>query len=854
MASYVTMPSTISAQSKDPTSRSNANEGNTRLINYNVYEGVVTEVDYLSKKLTVCVNNTSIRNCVYAANAIAGLLGFSSSQLPQAGDVVLCLYTSQITWIIGTQPLYRRNITKYAGDITGVNDYSQIADKNLAIKHDTDVQVNPGYPMSRDLLPGEEELTNNTGIALRLLTNFAQLDAGGIAKIECHLLNDLVRIVDNNFAHHSCGGDTFIWSNGRNNYEDHFTPYPHEAAGKLSEDEPYAKLNDTFKQQDVYEFSGQSAISDTGRWRKSTYIGFLGDMLHFWITHPVDVISNYAQQSARASRFKTWVGSDGTLVVQAAGDIVMEVTQHMAIPEIHYKWDDPAYDPDKILQELDIEYLKIWGEGEKHWEDMQVACWQMRNYLKYLTVWHSLQRFRQLANPKSGQPYCTIKPEAENPVGNINCGETDKLQANGEVTGTETKAGTCMLHMCPDGSVTLLSGNSTSCIMNNGNLQLVAPYNIEIKAGNTFSVTARDVSVKAFRNVELVSLMGAFYIKAKTALKALCEAGRIWLKSDAPIKNAPELMQGEPELNKYSIVLDASQGEVLVHGNKGVTVGADGDGSKVTIQAEGSNGCVDIASKGLIRMYSRLGTYIRTKLLGIYSTLTSIYGQRFNIFNKFEFNPGSAQFDANVVCRYFSTPTVLYARMFQSYNQEHLAVTREDLREERQASATPNIVADNATIDYINSDVTSKSLTINYNDKEFKNGKDKWAFFKWEVDNESVTSCMSLKADPWADTFINCSGNLQTSFKSSYVDLQWDSNEVKLSRAPRTDSSRAPWPGAEAKFFVFKSEGQENIPVGEKWDKDFTKDDICSVSDMKPFPVTYRFFNRPNNTDPNKTE
>ena len=79
MASYVTMPSTTSAQSKDPTSRSNANEGNTRLINYNVYEGVVTEVDYLSKKLTVCVNNTSIRNCVYAANAIAGLLGFSSS-------------------------------------------------------------------------------------------------------------------------------------------------------------------------------------------------------------------------------------------------------------------------------------------------------------------------------------------------------------------------------------------------------------------------------------------------------------------------------------------------------------------------------------------------------------------------------------------------------------------------------------------------------------------------------------------------------------------------------------------------------------------------------------------------------
>jgi hypothetical protein len=128
---------------------------------------------------------------------------------------------------------------------------------------------------------------------LRLLTSLAQLDAGGLAKIECHLLNDMVRIVDLNFAHHHCGGDTFIWSNGRNNYESHFTPYPHEASGKLTEDEPYATPNDILGKQDVYDSIGD-AISGAGRWRKSTYLGFLGDMLHFWITHPVDVISNYA--------------------------------------------------------------------------------------------------------------------------------------------------------------------------------------------------------------------------------------------------------------------------------------------------------------------------------------------------------------------------------------------------------------------------------------------------------------------------------------------------------------------------------------------------------------------------------
>jgi hypothetical protein len=47
----------------------------------------------------------------------------------------------------------------------------------------------------------------------------------------------------------------------------------------------------------------------------------------------------------------------------------------MVIPEVHCKWDDPSYDPDKILANLNIEYLKLWGEGKRHWEDLTVATW-----------------------------------------------------------------------------------------------------------------------------------------------------------------------------------------------------------------------------------------------------------------------------------------------------------------------------------------------------------------------------------------------------------------------------------------------------------------------------------------------
>jgi hypothetical protein len=62
----------------------------------------------------------------------------------------------------------------------------------------------------------------------------------------------MVRIVDNYYAHHHCGGDTFIWNNGRNNYESHFTSYPHEAAGKLTPDDPYAEAYKPLEKQNVF--------------------------------------------------------------------------------------------------------------------------------------------------------------------------------------------------------------------------------------------------------------------------------------------------------------------------------------------------------------------------------------------------------------------------------------------------------------------------------------------------------------------------------------------------------------------------------------------------------------------------
>ena len=817
----------------------NGNIGSTKLQDFGIYEGIVEEVDYLSKRLTVFLNNRLVYNCVYAVNSIASLIGFSSTQLPGIGERVICLYTSQTTWIIGTQPHYKRNIKQYAGDITGAIDYSQIGDKDLGLKRKTNsIKINDGYPTSRDLLPGEEELTNNIGVALRLLTNLAQLDAGGLAKIECHLMNDMVRIVDGYYAHHHCGGDTLIWNNGRNNLEDHFTPYPHEAAGKEKEDEDYLKPKEPFDQQDVFGSEADS-INGTGRWRKSTYIGFLGDMMHYWITNPVTVLSNYAQESARAARFKTWVGSDGTLMVQAAGDIMIQVTQHMIIPEMHYKWDNPDCDPDKLMKDLDTEYLKIWGTGERYWGDMTVACWQMRSYLKYITVWHSLQRFRQLAKKDEQNPFCTIKPEVECHVGNTDCEEEDKKEAGAT---TPPGSGAALLHISPSGSISLISGDSTSCIMSNGSIQLAAPANIEIKAGNTFSVTAKDVSIKASRNIELASLFGSICAKARSAFKILCELGRVWIKGDAP-NDAVDTPQGLPaEFNKYSIVLDSAQGETLVHGHRGVTVGSDSIAGKVTIQATGSTGIVNIYAKHKIKLYTKGKMFITAAAMGIHSLVTKVKGTSFKIFKNLKVTANCLDFAGLIRSTYLRTPNIMYAHLgYQTSQNPNVGTTQEEYRPKNLEESIPK--PEDKTADDIAEQLEKlkeKDIKLDYNKEEFLNGKEQWSFFKWDIPNNTANNTFTLKAGPFDDTIMNCQTSIEGWVKSKFDTIKWNDPTLKLRKAPRTDTKTLPWPGAGASMFVF-SDQSITTPINAPMDCDFEPIHICSAADMRPKVMQYHF-------------
>lgn len=545
-----------------------------------LYSCEVLAIDPLLRTITVCASDSQqiVKDCIPMASALSPLFGFASSCLPSIGTHGILMHTETENFFLGLTKDNSPTIRPFTGRAAGsVDEDHEVLPKNVkAYQAERTVANNPavsGVPAPADVLPGEQEMSNGIGTALRLLQNFQQMSAGGLAKIETHLLNDMIRLVDNYYVHHTCGSDRMIWSNGHVNDEEHLTSYQFEADGKKSPDDEYAEHGATaYDPSQTALRHGGSLTSSTGRWRLSHYKGFLGDMIHTWVTCPAETVSGFMDGATRAGQFRSWVGADGTYMIQAAGGIHLRVARTLIIPEIKKVWNDPEVDQQKLYDSLDDTYLAIWGSGPK-WDDLLTAVWQMRYYWRYLVDFHSLARFHQLPDD-----ICHVPSEAECDTNNRrNSAAADEDDKKGAGAKGAHK-GEATVDLYPDGSVQMQSMNTASITLNQGNVQIAAAGNLELRAGHTVSIQGKFVVLQSVLDMDIHSIYGRLTLKARTAWNALCEKGRMWLKSTVDWCNQDGNVAGNregdfgsvtgdaqnpPELNKYGIFLDAPRSGIL---------------------------------------------------------------------------------------------------------------------------------------------------------------------------------------------------------------------------------------------------------------------------------------------------
>ncbi len=769
--------------------------------------------------LDVIVLGHRIPQVRYLAEIVASFVGVQTVALPPSGANVLVLY-----WPAGSYALSAgSNITETKGGwnppVTGDTEFDVLEKgEALAVEGDDERQTATGFQLPYDMLPGEWSKETGIGPALRLLYNFAQMTAGDLAKVEVHLINDMVRIIDNEFRHHHVAGDDIYWSDGEHaNKEEHVTSYCFEAEGKQDKSETLANQEGTGVYKGPTKDDDPNMFNATGRWRLSTYKGFLGDMIHTWVTRPTEVASNTMDEAFRGSNFRQWIGQDGTFFIQAGMAVQIEVNPHQVVPAIIKSHMDPEFNPKDQQLKLESSFLKIWGDGPK-WDDLKVSCWQMRSYLKYIPLWHSLSRFRQMEQNQ----YCKIPTEAEAPESKPNADEEDKENVNSGADQEMDPAGYASIAMDRTGNLSLVSNSDTSIILSNGSVQIAAPGNVEIKAGGTLNLQGQNVIIHSALDMEIMSFFGGIYQKARTCIHNLCEKGRIWLKSDAkeddtdpgdcPLDDGPE----EAKIKKNGIILDAPKTKILAFGAKGVDVVSREKEGHIILQAKGAESDVKVSTTQHILMRAIKDFKVKCMGAGFGAVRTKFTSMMTKFGDNILFKGGSVECKGSI--KTMSVQSVGGYIGPSKYNGE-----KENVPEPEPEDGETDKVGDEAK------ELEDEDLKSKYDEEEFEDND--WELPEWKLKGaDEVLKPLALKASLADDYATGESGSSEMTEVYVY--------ETMLLGAERTSTSNLPWPGKEAKMFCYM--GGE-VELTEKWDSQFSSSNILTKDDMVPYPYTFAF-------------
>lgn len=521
-----------------------------------IRDGYVVDYDYSRGTYTVNIDSTTVE-CRYSSFILARMLGIQSiAVLPPGTEVKVAL---------GDKPCILAAIWSNPAD-GALGDLKSVADGDTPDYHNNDgLRGGVSPDVARDFLEGELDLSNALGVGLQLLGTFARLSGGARAYVEALAVNDMVRVVSEVFRTHTSFGDHEEYNDGRLNSVTHGTSYQAEAMGAGTGKElgdPKLLLENGIVDVD--------AADKQGAWRYSKFVGFLGDMVHMFVTQPEKVLQSTAEESIRSGKARLQMMSDGTILGQSVTEIAFEKVTRIPVPRKKKEWDDPTGMLASELESLDAKFLKIWrGYGRARQEGgIASVTYQLREYARWLSSYHSMARFLQ--NPKDYE----VPSEAQTPRPSWKNNEQDVEDANEDIEDDFYDTYACMRIM-RDGSVVHWSGDGSSVVMSDGNVQWHASRHLELSAAGDIRCHAgRDIVFTARRHMNITAVLGGLKIKARTFLDALSERGRLWLKSDANPDVPYEPPEGAPaaEIATQGVLIESSGAGIQVEAARTISL------------------------------------------------------------------------------------------------------------------------------------------------------------------------------------------------------------------------------------------------------------------------------------------
>lgn len=525
------------------------------------YEGTVVSMGINAGVFGVKLDTPeTVLNCLYAPFILSAMLGLKCKCILPLGTRVEVVY--------GTMPAITGCLT-YSDGNPGTRDKHTVAmAQGLRAGLSTFQQTNTALPNFNgvdypgDLLPGELDLTNIFQTGIQLLMNIAKVQAGDHAKVECHLLTDMVRIISKVFRHHSSFGDHEVFDDGRLNDVMHGTSNPWEAWGILNPTDQKLKNDNT-----GVDFSSVDAINATGRWRFSRYLGFLGNFIHIFVTDPTAVLGTIGSTVVRSGKFNAHVDMDGSLCVSSVADIVFERVVRIPVPIQCKRMEDPTGTVVTDFEKLDQRFLKLWNYPQNPLNLFETS-YQLREYARYLTQFQAYSRFLQ--TQAKGGDY-KVPSEQDTPAPDWTGANPDTSKANTALPYKFLDTYSTM-RVTRDGSIIHWDGYGSATVHSHGDVEVSATRNLRFQAAGDISMVAgQNIYLNARRNTEITSISGGLKIKARAFMQLLCEWGTLWIKSDAQDPSDPNFQAPTPDNQTEDPEVIYNDAAVLIESSKGRT-------------------------------------------------------------------------------------------------------------------------------------------------------------------------------------------------------------------------------------------------------------------------------------------
>lgn len=382
-----------------------------------------------------------------------------------------------------------------------------------------------------DMLDGEVDLTNSFGCGMRFLATLTKMTAGDRAAVEVSLTNYMVRVLSEQFRHYSSLGEELIYhASGRACGETWWGATRSEILNRLS-DELFDKSGDV----PDYQSLKADHYDAQGRFRFLELVGWVGDFVHDFVTDPPATMVKLSegQSGAQAGKSMLQRNSDGSVIINSVGDILIERTTRIPVPYRKLMFDD--------LQALKKRASNIGGHPM--WNHVKAGeagphslAHQIRQYNRWLSRHHAFARLLALREEWE------VQTESQSPV-------PDWSSAFVERAASVYFESYSCIAIYRDGSVLLQDGTGNAVSMSPGLLQLSSTQDIEIEAANNIKLIAgNSVVIKAKRHIDLYAVKGKVTAFGRAAVKFMSEKGSVWIRSDASRQVQPEDVEDDPTL------------------------------------------------------------------------------------------------------------------------------------------------------------------------------------------------------------------------------------------------------------------------------------------------------------------